>query len=344
MEVNVELWSLDTFDPDSAMEDRQYISQGEEPGRPSFTGISLAEVDRIVKMVQEVGLDGMTQRQQLISMLATQSQLRIFRAWPDGASKQLDTYRNWLQCAFMACGFFGYEWFYKLQMDHELDSVDVDYSALKPPRWLATEFKVTKNDKGELLSVEPYKVQAFSPKQSAIKGSQMLPTTEVRVFEYCAAVDRNQSRQSAVLKYFMRSNEFKIKGKLKKHPDVQGKYIVGLHPTTDGRVLTADHGYKPEPRTRTRMFIKAPGGGDQQNYHRFNGIVVEDQFGSNAELTLLVEGPELDFDKRTPPSGFAKDEYLVPLSSLTTRPHLCDGRLPFMRPTRVKRIVKRALT
>jgi hypothetical protein len=155
MEVNLELSSLDTFDPNSAQEDRQFISQGEEPDRPVFTGISLTEFDRTVAMVHEVGIGGMTQRQQLIAMLHTQSHLRIFRLWPDGGSKQLDTYRNWLQCAFMACGFFGYEWFYRLQMDQELDSVDVDYSALKSPRWLATEFKVTKNTQGEILSVEP---------------------------------------------------------------------------------------------------------------------------------------------------------------------------------------------
>jgi hypothetical protein len=34
-------------------------------------------------------------------------------------------------------------------------------------------------------------------------------------------------------------------------------------------------------------------------------------FGTRAELTLLVEGPELDFDYRIPPSGFEKNEYLV---------------------------------
>jgi hypothetical protein len=138
----------------------------------------------------------------------------------------------------------------------------------------------------------------------------MLPTTAVRVFELCVAVDRNQSYQSAVLKGFMRDNEFKIKGSLMEHPDVEGSYVVGLHPTSNGRVLTADRSIKPEPRTRVRMFIKAPSDG-AQNYYRFHGIVIEDLFGTRAELTLLVEGPELDFDYGIPPPGFEKNEYLV---------------------------------
>jgi hypothetical protein len=310
MEIKLELWSLNTLDPGSVEEDRQYVSEGVEQGRPTFTGISSNELERIVNLVNDVGPNETTQRQQLLAMLATRTHLRIFRAWPDGGAKQLDTYRDWLECAFMACAFWGYEWYYRLQMDQELDSVDIDYSTLNQPRWTATEFKITKNTKGEVLSAKPHKVQPFVPKNSATKGSLMLPMIAIRVFELCVAVDRNQSHQSAVLRNFMRDNEFKIKGSLMKHPDVEGRYVVGLHPTSHGRVLTADRSIKPEPKTRVRMFIKASSDG-AQNYHRFHGIVIEDLFGTRAELTLLVEGPELDFDYRIPPSGFEKNEYLV---------------------------------
>jgi hypothetical protein len=181
MEINLELWSLNTLDPDSAEEDRHYVSEGVDPGRPTFTGISLDETEQIVNLVNYGGPNETTQRQQLLAMLATQAHLRIFRTWPEGGAKQLDIYRDWLQCAFMACAFWDYEWYYRLQMDQELDSVDIDYSALNQPRWTATEFKITKNTQGEILSVEPYKVQPFMPKNSATKGSLILPTTEVRV-------------------------------------------------------------------------------------------------------------------------------------------------------------------
>jgi hypothetical protein len=200
-----------------------------------------------------------------------------------------------------------------MQTSRALDSTYVNFRGLTQPRWLASSFTTTLDDQGTLLQLEPYKIASFVLGSSVMtKTSVLLPTPEVGIFDFCAAIDRNQPRQSAVLERFFLDNAFKITAVLKQHPTIEGKYLASLYPTAVGFVVCADNDCSLEPKTRLDVFLKAAGN-DDKVVHRCKGVVVEDVYGTGAEVTLLIDGPKIHFDKRSPPEGLAKDKFLASL-------------------------------
>jgi hypothetical protein len=313
MEIKMKLWTPETVARQTSDE---FISEGEVPARPSFTGISLAELHQICEEYRSSDPQTMTMRRQLIGFLATQTEISIFRAWPIGGEQAFEAFKSWLMCAFQACAFYGYEWFYVMQMQHALDSANVNFRILTQPRWLASSFKSTLDDRRTLLQLEPYKIAPFvSYSVTMSKTSVLLPKHEVGVFELCAAIDKNQNRQTAVLERFFLNNAFKITAVLKKHPTIKGKYLASLYPTADGVVVSTNNGCSLESLTRVRVFLRAAGI-DNETTYGLTGIVVEDVYNTGADVTLLIDmiaGPELDFDERSPPEGLAKDQFLASL-------------------------------
>jgi hypothetical protein len=303
METRFTLWSPKTVSESSYDEP---VSPGERPVRLSWTGISLADVEEMREEMDSLGPSKMSKRRRLIALLAAEENISIFRPWYDGGYKQFEIFQKWFECAFQSCAYHGYEWFYALQMRHALDSTNVPFRDLKQPRWLATEFKATVDEEGELLELQPHKVAAFAPKSGSTAGDSkmnvMLPTPEV------AAFDRDEQRKSAVLQSFFKENAFKIKAVLIKHPDVVGKYLATLHPTAEGRVASVDRSLKLDAKTRARVFLKVTDNSSDR-IHRFKGIVVDDLLESGSGLTLMIEGTQIDFDKRSPPAGFGRNEF-----------------------------------
>jgi hypothetical protein len=315
MEIKMKLWAPETVARQTSDE---FISESEVPARPSFTGISLAELNQICEECRSSDPQTITLRRQLIGLLATQTEISIFRAWPIGGEEAVEAFKSWLMCAFQACAFYGYEWFYSMQMQHALDSANVNFRILTQHRWLASSFKTTLDDQGTLLQLEPYKIAPFVSYSVAMsKTSVLLPTHEVGVFELCAAIDKNKQRQIAVLGRFFLNNAFKITAVLKKHPTIKGKYLASSYPTADGLVASTNNGCSLEPMTRVCVFLRVAGIDDETSYG-LTGIVVEDIYDTGADVTLLIDmiaGPlELNFDERSPPGGLAKDQFLASLT------------------------------
>jgi hypothetical protein len=133
----------------------------------------------------------MTLRRQLIGLLATQTEISIFRAWPIGGERAFETFTSWLLCAFQACALHGYEWFYAMQIQTQMPPAlaftDSNFRELKEPRWLTTVFKTTFSRQSTFLQLETYKVAPFVPATAVkAKTAVMLPTPEVGAFEFCA--------------------------------------------------------------------------------------------------------------------------------------------------------------
>ena len=293
-EIKLKLWSPETVVAHQTSD--EVISEGETPTRPSFTGISQAELRQICEECRSLDPRTITLCRQLIGLLATQTEISIFRAWPIGGEQAFESFKSWLMCAFQACAFYGYEWFYTMQMRHALDSADVNFGILTQPRWLASSFKTTLGNRRTLLQLEPYKIEPFVSYSVAMsKTSVLFPTNAVGVFEYCAAIDRNQPRYSGVLETFFLENSFKVTAVLKKHPTIEGKYFASLYSTADGLVSSADNGCSIEPKTHIRLCLRAAGNDDDDgDLCRLRGIVVEDVYDTGAEVTLMLDVVEFD--------------------------------------------------
>jgi hypothetical protein len=77
LEIKLKLWTPETVAQQTSDE---VISEGELPARPSFTGISQAELREICEEIRSLDPQTMTLRRQLIGLLATQTEISIFRA------------------------------------------------------------------------------------------------------------------------------------------------------------------------------------------------------------------------------------------------------------------------
>lgn len=230
-----------------------------------------------------------------------------------GGEQAFETFKSWLLCAFQACALHGYEWFYamQMQMPRAMNLTDVNFRELKQPRWLTTVFKTTFSRQSTFLQLETYKVVPFVPTTAVAsanaKTAVMLPTPEVGAFEFCAAIDRNQQRQSFLLNRFFQSNAFKIKAVLMKHPTVEGKFFASLHVPAD--VAYANNNCKLESFTHIRVLLKLA---DYPAVHRFRGMVVDNARDTRMEVILVIEEEaEADFDEHLPSEGFATEEFLV---------------------------------
>jgi hypothetical protein len=309
MEIKMKLWEGETVAKQPSAE---YVSQGQTPARPSFTGIGLAELHQICEECHSLDPRKMTLRRQLIGLLATQTEISVFRAWPIGGERAFETFRSWLLCAFQACALHGYEWFYAMQMQTQmplaLAFTDNNFRELKEPRWLTTVFKTTFSRQSTFLQLETYKVAPFIPATAVkAKTAVMLPTPEVGAFELCAAINRNHQRQSVLLSRFFHGMAFKIEAVLSTHPTAEGKFFASLHVPAD--IASANKNCKLESFTHIRVLLRLA---NHQAVHRFRGMVVDHAQDTMLRVMLAIEEGEAEFDKYLPPDGgFVTEEFLA---------------------------------
>ena len=292
MQVHLELWQ----DPSKAPR----FETGPQPCAVSWRGLSLRELSAIDANHEAQG--GLYDAfEYTVKLFRRSKDWRIYRHWAAENTKSGWVLKTWIARSLFLTAKYGEMWHYQLQLNNEqpfrsVFASDTKLGKLEPPRNLVVDWVVEIDEKGETIG---------RPKAHWVQSYTMYRTTtvyaraDIMSLQLRLAIERNRQPHMQVLRSTFNTNQFDVKATFHTRSDRPGLYVVELRASND-RLLNLNGNPRVKANTKLEMAVEpSEASGLEEGWVGtepivFEGVVIEDVFGSDEQVTAIFEGPSLE--------------------------------------------------
>ncbi|KAI7151138.1 hypothetical protein KC316_g15364, partial [Hortaea werneckii] len=292
MQVHLELWQ------DASKAPR--FETGPQPCAISWRGLSLRELSAIdANHEAQGGLYDIFEY--TVNMFRRSKDWRIHRRWAPENINSAWLLKRWIEKSLFLTAKYGEMWQYQLQFNNEqplrpVFASDTKLGKLEPPRNLVVDWVVEIDEKGEAIG---------RPKSHWVQSYTMYRTTtvyaraDIMSLQLRLAIERNRQPHMQVLQSRFLTNQFDVIGTFHTHSDRPGLYIVELRVPND-QLLNLDCSLRVKTDTKLEMAVRpSEASGLEEGWVgtepiMFEGVVIEDVFGSDEGVTAIFERPSLE--------------------------------------------------
>ncbi|KAI7338577.1 hypothetical protein KC315_g1683 [Hortaea werneckii] len=292
MQVHLEMWQ------DIATAPR--FETGPQPCATSWRGLSLRELSAIdANHDAQEGPYGAFEY--MVTLFSRSKDWRIYRRWDPENLESAWVLKSWIAKSLFLTAKYGEMWHYQLQLNNEqpFQSVfasDTKLGKLEPPRNLVIDWLIETDERGIAIGQpKAHRVKPFSvSRRTTVYSSPGVMSLQLRL-----AIERNRQCHMQILRFRFETGRFDIIGTFHTHQERPGLYIVELRVPHDP-LLNLDHSVRVKAGTKLELavdpseFLVLGEGWVGNEPVLLQGVVVEDIFGFDADVTAIFEGPSLE--------------------------------------------------
>ncbi|KAI7135237.1 hypothetical protein KC337_g3170 [Hortaea werneckii] len=292
MQIHLELWQNPSEAP--------RFETGPQPCAVSWRGLSLRELSAIdADHDAQEGSYGAFEH--TVSLFQRSKDWRIHRRWNSENTDSAWVLKSWMAKSLFLTAKYGEMWHYQLQLNNEQPFQSVFASntklgKLEPPRNLVVDWLVETDDNGTAIGPpKAHRVQTYPvTRKTVVYASAAIMSLQLRL-----AIERNRQPYLRILQSSCNTNQFDVIATFHTRSDRPGLYVVDLR-VPDDRLLNLDCSLRSKTNTKLEMAIKPSEASRLEESWvgtepiLFEGVVVQDVFGSGADVTAVFEGPPLE--------------------------------------------------
>ncbi|KAI7213604.1 hypothetical protein KC333_g6486 [Hortaea werneckii] len=292
MQVHLEVWQ------DVATAPR--FETGPQPCAISWRGLSLRELSAIdANHDAQEGPYGAFEY--MVTLFRRSKDWRIYRRWNSEKTESAWVLKSWIAKSLFLTAKYGEMWHYQLQLNNEQPSQsvfasDTKLGKLKPPRNLVVDWLVETDGNGTAIGQpNAHRVQSYPVDWKAmVYASPAIMSLQLRL-----AIERDREPRMQILQSSFNTNQFDVIGTFHAHSNRPGLYVVDLRVPGDRR-LNLECNLRAKTDTKLSMAVKpSEAAGLEEGWVGtepilFDGVIIEDVFGSDEGITAIVEGPSLE--------------------------------------------------
>jgi hypothetical protein len=260
--------------------------------RPSFTGISEAEIQCLVSLYNnELTRTHLLPWELLVVQLYETRLLTIFRRlgtvpMEDNEVLETESFVDYINSVIWLNAMHGALWFYKLQSPlTPLMSKEYPLEDVAVPRWLVNLWRATKNEAEEIIKCEPREWSSFPQTLD-------YPDEQCCAFMAALGVIREAEHTRASIKELISSKDGALKAIFRQSKARPGQFLVEVFAPSELTSVSVWRNLKPAVDTRLSISIVDP-----RFVLKFHGRITDDIFGkegSNCDFIAGVTGRAMD--------------------------------------------------
>ncbi len=259
-------------------------SQGDS-ARRVWIGISRPEIDEIVTAL--LGNQRQSRADRLIALLELGQSLWVFCRWDsnrvDELRRSLIFFNQAMQMSFR----YGTFWFYANQaLMTRKENADFPWRNMEVPRWLATKWVVRSDGQN---------ARAYPTKWACFKRLPLYPDPNTFGFFCRLALNREKQYQEQAIRRMVDSKKANIRATFHQNPYLRGSFVVDMV-VAGFEMDMAFSVPMPAIETMVTLHVEAEDQVTRQKKRlQYSGRIIEDHFGSKAQIVAFVTGERFDF-------------------------------------------------